>query len=87
MSDTQWPDWALQLIRCPISEEPLHVASEELLNQLQERQRADQLFNRNGEPLTAEFDRGLVSRDNKYFYPAYDSIPALMASEAIEVDL
>lgn len=64
---------------------PLQAADAETLDRLRTLQAGGKLVNCGGEQVAAAFDQGLVSQDGRYFYPALDSIPALMTSEAVDL--
>lgn len=85
MSNNSWPDWAIEILRCPITKTAVKEAEPETLAHLLAVQQSGKLTNCGGDTVSETFDAGLLSEDGRYFYPAYDSIPALMNSEAIDL--
>lgn len=72
----------LEILRCPISGQPLKNAPESTRQALQEAQRAGTLRNRDGAAFAA-FEDGLISSDGAHFYPIRSGIPVLLAGEAV----
>ncbi len=78
-------DWLLQIIRCPITGQPLQAASSELVDRLREKSQAGQLLSHKGIAINHEFDAGLVNQAQTYFYRIQDGIPSLLPDEAISL--
>jgi uncharacterized protein YbaR (Trm112 family) len=77
--------WLLELIQCPITREPLHEASAELLQSLRTRILERQLINRLGMQVTEQFESGLVNQSLSWFYPVTKGYPNLLPDEAIGI--
>ena len=73
----------LPLLRCPLSRQPLAVASREVLARLETARTAGTLRNRAGLPLAAPIDAGLVRADGALFFPVRSDIPLLVADESV----
>ena len=74
------------ILRCPIDGAPLHLAAAPLIESVNQaiaraeaRDRAEQL-------VTEGIEGGLVTGDEKWLYPIRDSIPTLLADEAISLE-
>ncbi len=78
-------DWLLQIIRCPITAQPLQVASQEIVDKLREQSRSGQLTSHKGIVIDQPFDSGLVDQSHTYFYRIQDGIPSLLPDEAIHI--
>lgn len=77
------PPWLLELIRCPITLEPLEVAPDVTLDRMRGRFDAGLLVNRIGVTVTDAFQSGLVNASGTWFYPVVEEIPVLVPDEAI----
>ena len=75
----------LALLRCPESQQPLRIASAEIIAKLAATRAAGSLFNKAGERVCEAFLEGLVREDGKVLYPVRDSIPLLLPGEGIEM--
>jgi uncharacterized protein YbaR (Trm112 family) len=78
-------DEFLQILRCPISHEPLQQADESLVDQLNRAVEAARLKNRLGETVTQTLEEGLVNETKTWVFPVRDDIPCLLADEAIAI--
>jgi uncharacterized protein YbaR (Trm112 family) len=83
---TDFPEWALQLLRCPITHEELVPADRELVQKLQALQRAGRLMNRLGVPSEQQFSAGLLNQSKTLFYPMHRGIPTLIPGEAVALN-
>jgi uncharacterized protein YbaR (Trm112 family) len=77
--------WLLEIVRCPITLEPLQPAPQELIDALRASQLAGTLFNRLGMLVTAEILSGFVNASESWFYTSAANIPSLLPDEAIPV--
>lgn len=78
-------EWLLRIIRCPLTSQPLEMASTELVDKLREQSQAGQLFSHKGIAVDAEFDAGLVDQAHTYFYRIREGIPSLLPDEAVSL--
>jgi uncharacterized protein YbaR (Trm112 family) len=72
----------IDLLRCPVSGQPLERAPADLVDRLRGAQREGALRNRDGE-IVAQFEGGLRTIDGAWFYPLRAGIPVLLAGEAV----
>jgi len=75
----------IDLLVCPETRQPLSLASDELLAQLNARIRAGELRNRGGDPVANELAAGLLRKDGKILYPIQDDIPVMLIEESIDL--
>ena len=80
-------DELLEILACPETKEPVHLADEKLIEQVNGVIAAGKLKNRGGEPVTEPVDGGLVRQDEKFLYPIRDEIPIMLIEEAIPLPL
>ena len=73
----------LPLLRCPLSRQPLAVASPALLARLEAERAAGTLRNRAGLPPAGPIEAGLVRADGALFFPVCSGIPLLVADESV----
>ncbi len=83
--DVGFPDWALKLVRCPLTQEELQPADKELVERLQQLLQADRLRNHVGAGCDQKFDAGLVNKSRSYFHLSRAGIQTLIADEAIPI--
>jgi uncharacterized protein YbaR (Trm112 family) len=76
----------LEILVCPETKQPLTVAAEALVAQLNARMAQGALKNRAGATVTEAIDSGLVREDGRYLYPVRDDIPIMLIDEAIALD-
>lgn len=73
----------LDILACPETKEPVHLADAEVLAALNDRIERGEIKNRAGKTLAAKLDGGLVREDGAYLYPIEDEIPIMLIDEAI----
>jgi uncharacterized protein YbaR (Trm112 family) len=73
----------LSILRCPETRTPLNIASDALINEINEAIRASRLVDRAGKAVAETFDGGLVRAAGDVLYPIIDQIPVLLADESI----
>lgn len=73
----------MDLLRCPVTRQPLAPASAGQLAALNAQVAAGRLRNAAGEPVTIPLDAALVRVDGSAAYPVSDGIPVLLADEAL----
>ena len=76
----------LEILVCPETKQPLTVASDALVAQLNARIAQGALSNRSGASVTEAIDSGLVREDGRYLYPVREDIPIMLIDEAIALD-
>jgi uncharacterized protein YbaR (Trm112 family) len=73
----------LEILACPETKEPVHLAEQSLIDELNARIERGELSNRGGKSVTKKIDGGLVRQDGAYLYPIEDDIPVMLIDEAI----
>jgi uncharacterized protein YbaR (Trm112 family) len=76
----------LDILACPESKQPLSLAGEAVIADLNSRIRQGTLTNRAGKPVTERIDGGLIREDGQYLYPIRDDIPIMLIDEAIALE-
>ena len=76
----------LEIIVCPVSQQPLRIAEEQLIDRLNQAISAGRVKDRAGRPLTAPIQQGLIRQDGQVMYPIRDNIPVLLTDEGIPMD-
>ncbi len=76
----------LEIIVCPVSRQPLHVADRQLIDRLNKAISAGLVKDRAGRPATAPIQEGLLRQDGRVLYPIRDDIPVLLADEGIPMN-
>lgn len=79
-------DWLFEIIQCPATKQPLHVADESLVRSMLAKFQQGDLVNRIGACVDQAFDGGLVNSSATYFYPVREGIPTLVPDEAIPLE-
>jgi uncharacterized protein YbaR (Trm112 family) len=79
------PDDLLEILVCPESKQPVKLASQQILAELNQKIRARELRNRGGDPVSKPLEAGLVREDGKVLYPIEDDIPVMLVEESIEL--
>jgi uncharacterized protein YbaR (Trm112 family) len=75
----------LEILVCPETKQPVSLASEEVLAQLNEKVATGTLRNRGGDAVEKPIAEGLVREDGKILYPVDDGIPVMLIEESIEL--
>ncbi|HEV7866315.1 MAG TPA: hypothetical protein VGO90_01435 [Chthoniobacteraceae bacterium] len=73
----------LAVLCCPQDRQPLTLASEQVLAQLDQRRLAGALANASGSLIMEPITDGLLRADGRVFYPIRNGIPILLLDEAI----
>lgn len=75
----------LEILVCPETKEPVTVASQEILNGINNAVERGTLNNRSGEAVKDPVTEGLVRADGEVFYPVRDGIPIMLIDESIDL--
>lgn len=75
----------LALIRCPITNQPLKQASDDLVNRCNQGVTAGTLQDRGQRAVTEPIEQLLVTEDQQWGYPVRSEIPTLIPDWAIEL--
>ncbi|MCC7494502.1 MAG: hypothetical protein IT204_19245 [Fimbriimonadaceae bacterium] len=73
----------LAILVCPETHQPLTVAADELVANLNSQIAAGSLVSRSGETITEPLDGGLVRQDGTVLYPVRDEIPEMLIDSQI----
>jgi uncharacterized protein len=73
----------LEMLACPETKEPVHLADAALIDRLNAAQREGRLKNRAGRPVEQPLQEGFIREDKAYLYPVVDGIPVMLIDEAI----
>ena len=73
----------LDILACPETKEPVHLAEAEMLAALNDRIERGEVKNRAGKTVEAKIDGCRVREDGAYLYPIEDEIPIMLIDEAI----
>lgn len=73
----------LDILVCPETKQPLHVADAELVGKVNEAIGAGAVRNRGGEAVTEVLAEALVREDGSFLYPVRDGIPIMLIDESI----
>ncbi|HJN30213.1 MAG TPA: Trm112 family protein [Candidatus Latescibacteria bacterium] len=77
----------LDILACPETKEPVKLAEQGLIDELNAKAERGELTNRGGEKVERQMDGGLVREDGKYLYPIEDEIPIMLIDEAIPLEV
>jgi uncharacterized protein YbaR (Trm112 family) len=76
----------LDILACPETREPLHLADDALLAELNGAIAAGRIVNKAGEAVEAPLEAGLLRQDRLVLYPIVDDIPVLLPNAAISLE-
>ena len=85
MTRTFTDELAQTILRCPITKESLRLLTPQEITPLNVRIVNRELLHRDGTPVKASLESGLISRDGKYVYPILEGILLLLENLAIPV--
>jgi uncharacterized protein YbaR (Trm112 family) len=73
----------LDILVCPDTHQPLRLADEELLGEINASVSRGELRNRGGTVVTRALQAALVSEDGRRVYPVRDDIAIMLIDESI----
>ena len=73
----------LKLLVCPETKEPVSLADETLISQINAAIETGSVQNRAGEYVIEKIDSGLIREDQKYLYPIRNDIPLILVGKSI----
>ena len=76
----------LEILACPETKEPVALADQALVDELNARIERGEISNRGGQKVETKMGGGLVREDGKYLYRIEDEIPIMLIDEAICLD-
>ena len=75
----------LEILVCPETKQPLRIAEEALIADLNEKIRAGTLRSRGGDKVEKPITEALVREDGRVLYVVDDDIPVMLIEESIEL--
>ena len=73
----------LDILVCPETKQPLRVADDRVLAELNAAIEAGSVKNRGGGEVTSPISEALLREDGKALYPVRDDIPIMLIDESI----
>jgi len=77
----------LEILACPETKEPVALADENTIQNVNAAIAKGNVKNRGGETVTESIDGGLVRKDGKVLFPIRDEIPIMLIEESIALPL
>ena len=84
MGDVIEPE-LLEILVCPETKQPLSVATEELLGEVNGAIERGTVANRGGETVRDALSAGLLREDGQVLYAIREGIPIMLIDESIEL--
>jgi len=75
----------LEILVCPESQQPVTLASADIIAPLNEEIEAGRLRNRGGDVVGQKIAEGLLREDGRILYIIDDSIPIMLIDQSIEL--
>jgi uncharacterized protein len=76
----------VEILRCPVTRQPLTVVAKDRLRQLNSAIAAGRLQHADGRKAETSLEEALLTHDGARIYPVREGIPVMLADEAILVD-
>ena len=76
----------VDLLQCPETKLPLHLADESLVARINEAIAAGAIKNRLGDTVEMSLSGGLVTESGSLLYPVVDDLPIMLVDEAIPLN-
>lgn len=76
----------LEILVCPDSKQPVSLASDELVTNLNQAISSGSLTNKLGNKIEEAIDGALITEDKKICYPIRSDIPVMLIDESIALD-
>ena len=76
----------LEILACPESQQPVALASAQILEKLNAEIDAGRLRNRGGDLVENHIMEGLLREDGNILYIIEDSIPVMLIDQSIKLD-
>jgi len=73
----------LDILACPETKEPVHVADADLVARVNAAIEAGRVTSRDGRAVERIMDQGLVRQDGQVLYPVRGGIPIMLIDESI----
>lgn len=84
MGDVIEPE-LLEILVCPETKQPLSVATQELLDQVNGAIERGTVANRGGETVKDPYSAGLLREDGQVLYAIREGIPIMLIDESIDL--
>lgn len=75
----------VEILACPEDKTPVHLADAGLLEGLNAKIRAGELYTREGELVLDLLEEGLIREDGTVLYPVREGIPIMLVNESISL--
>jgi len=76
----------LEILVCPETHQPLKLAEESQIADLNTRREAGNLVNVGGDKVEEAFEGGLIREDGNILYPIREGIPVMLIDEGIPLE-
>lgn len=76
----------LEMIVCPVTKNPLHLAPSELIEKLNDAIAEGRIVDRTNKKVNMLVEAGLICEECQLFYRIEDDIPVMLPEEAISLD-
>lgn len=73
----------LNLLVCPETRQPLHLADPPALERLNAAIKGQGLSNRGGSPVREPLEAALIREDGRFAYPVRNDIPVMLIEESL----